>query len=207
LKSVNKIVASTPLPEGVRVNVRGSVQGMQASFKSFGFGLILSVILVYLILVAQFRSWLDPLVILLAVPTGLTGVVVTLLMTGTTLNIMSLMGVVMMVGIVVSNSILIVEFTRRLREEGTPLGRAVALACRVRLRPVLMTSLATLIGLLPMAARLGTGAEAYAPLARAIIGGLAVSMVLTVFIVPAAYFLLYRSREKVPTGPASPAIS
>jgi multidrug efflux pump subunit AcrB len=195
LAAVNKTVAATTLPEGVRVQVRGSVQGMQASFKSFGLGLLLSVLLVYLILVAQFKSWIDPLVILLAVPTGLTGVLLTLLLTGTTLNVMSLMGIVMMVGIVVSNSILIVEFTRRLREDGKPLREAVALACRVRLRPVLMTSLATLIGLLPMALKLGTGTEAYAPLARAIIGGLGVSVVLTVFIVPAAYLIIYRRRE------------
>src|ERR1035437_6467479 len=125
------------------------VQGMQAAFRSFGLGLILSVILVYLILVAQFKSWVDPMLILLAVPTGLTGVLVILFTTGTTLNVMSLMGVVMMVGIVVSNSILLVEFTHRLREEGKPLREALALACRVRLRPILMTSLATLIGLLP----------------------------------------------------------
>jgi HAE1 family hydrophobic/amphiphilic exporter-1 len=195
LKSVNKTISQTTLPENVRVTVRGSVQGMQASFKSFSLGLILSVLLVYLILVAQFKSWIDPLVILLAVPTGLTGVILTLLLTGTTLNVMSLMGIVMMVGIVVSNSILIVEFTHRLREDGKSLREAVALACRVRLRPVLMTSLATLIGLLPMAMKLGTGSEAYAPLARAIIGGLAVSVVLTVFIVPAAYLLIYRSKD------------
>src|SRR5262249_27065560 len=149
---------------------------MQTSFSSFALGLILSTVLVYLILVAQFRSFVDPLLILLAVPTGLTGVLVMLAITGTTLNIMSLMGVVMMVGIVVSNSILIVEFTNRLREEGHPLREAVSMACRVRLRPVLMTSLATLIGLIPMALKLGTGSEAYAPLARAIIGGLAVSV-------------------------------
>jgi HAE1 family hydrophobic/amphiphilic exporter-1 len=115
------------------------------------------------------------------------------------------MGVVMMVGIVVSNSILIVEFTRRLREEGRALKEAVVLACRVRLRPVLMTSLATLIGLLPMAAKLGAGTEAYAPLARAIIGGLAVSVVLTVFIVPAAYYLVYRQNPKLASVAASPA--
>ncbi|HEV2436180.1 MAG TPA: efflux RND transporter permease subunit, partial [Verrucomicrobiae bacterium] len=147
------------------------------------------------ILVAQFKSFLHPLLILLAVPTGLTGVLLMLFLTGTTLNVMSLMGVVMMVGIVVSNSILIVEFTNRLREEGRPLREAVSLACRVRLRPVLMTSLATLIGLIPMATKLGTGSEAYAPLARAIIGGLAVSVVLTVFIVPAAYYIIYRKTE------------
>jgi multidrug efflux pump subunit AcrB len=200
-------MARTSLPEGIRCTVRGSVQGMQASFKSFGLGLILSVLLVYLILVAQFKSWIDPLVILLAVPTGLTGVLVTLYITGTTLNVMSLMGVVMMVGIVVSNSILIVEFTRRLREDGKPLREAVALACRVRLRPVLMTSLATLLGLLPMAAKFGTGSEAYAPLARAIIGGLSVSVVLTVFIVPAAYLFIYRrSEDRATMKPASPAL-
>jgi multidrug efflux pump subunit AcrB len=121
----------------------------------------------------------------------LTGVLVILAVTGTTLNIMSLMGIVMMVGIVVSNSILIVEFTHRLREDGMGVREAVATACRVRLRPVLMTSLATLIGLVPMALKLGTGSEAYAPLARAILGGLGVSVVLTVFLVPAAYLLWY----------------
>ena len=192
---VQKIIGGTALPEGLRITVRGSVEAMRASFKSFGLGLILSTLLVYLILVAQFESYIDPLLILLAVPTGLTGVLLTLWATGTTLNVMSLMGVVMMVGIVVSNSILIVEFTRRLRAEGRSLRESVALACRVRLRPVLMTSLATLIGLLPMATKLGTGSEAYAPLARAIIGGLAVSVVLTVFIVPAAYFIVHRWQE------------
>jgi multidrug efflux pump subunit AcrB len=202
LAGVNHIIQRTILPKDVRVNVRGSVEGMQASFTSFGFGLILSVILVYLILVAQFQSFIDPLLILLAVPTGLAGVLLILFLTGTTLNVMSLMGVVMMVGIVVSNSILIVDFTHRLREEGHPLREAVALACRVRLRPVLMTSLATLFGLIPMALSLGTGSEAYAPLARAIIGGLAVSVVLTVYIVPAAYLLAYGKTEKIP--PASP---
>jgi multidrug efflux pump subunit AcrB len=196
--AIDTIVARTALPKDVQVTLRGMVQGMRVSFKSFGFGLILAVVLVYLILVAQFESFRDPLLILLAVPTGLTGVLLVLFFTGTTLNVMSLMGVVMMVGIVVSNSILIVEFTRRLREDGKPLREAVALACRVRLRPVLMTSLATLIGLIPMALKLGTGSEAYAPLARAIIGGLTVSVALTVFLVPAAYLLAYRRRQTEP---------
>jgi multidrug efflux pump subunit AcrB len=195
---VQKVIRQTSLPEGVRVTVRGSVQAMRTSFKSFGLGLILATLLVYLILAAQFESFLDPLLILLAVPTGLIGVLLMLYCTGTTVNVMSLMGIVMMVGIVVSNSILIVEFTRRLRSEGKPLREAVSLACRVRLRPVLMTSLATLIGLLPLAAKLGTGSEAYAPLARAIIGGLAASVVLTVFIVPAAYYAIYRPRRLSP---------
>jgi multidrug efflux pump subunit AcrB len=189
------------LPQNIRVTIRGSAEAMQTSFRSFGLGLILSTLLVYLILVAQFRSFLDPFLILLAVPTGLTGVLLILFATGTTLNVMSLMGVVMMVGIVVSNSILIVEFTRRLRAEGRPLREAVSLACRIRLRPVLMTSLATLFGLIPLATKLGTGSEAYAPLARAIIGGLAVSVVLTVFVVPCAYYIIYRRKE----APAQPS--
>jgi multidrug efflux pump subunit AcrB len=204
---VQKIIQDTKLPPNVRVAVRGSVQAMNSSFRSFGFGLLLSTLLVYLILVAQFESFIDPLLILLAVPTGLAGVLVILWATGTTLNIMSLMGVIMMVGIVVSNSILIVEFTRRLRADGRPLREAVSLACRVRLRPVLMTSLATLIGLIPMALAFGAGSEAYAPLARAIIGGLAVSVVLTVFVVPAAYLVAHRREEAGPAKippPASP---
>jgi multidrug efflux pump subunit AcrB len=191
---IDKIVAGTKLPLDTRVIVRGTVQAMRSSFSSFGYGLILATLLVYLILVAQLKSFLDPFLILLAVPTGIAGVLIILFATGTTLNVMSLMGVVMMVGIVVSNSILIVDFTNRLRAEGQPLEQAVSRACRIRLRPVLMTSLATLIGLLPMALKLGTGSEAYAPLARAIIGGLAVSVVLTVFIVPAAYYIVYRRK-------------
>jgi multidrug efflux pump subunit AcrB len=195
---LEKIVKGTKLPEGVRVNLRGSVQGMRSSFKSFGIGLILAIVLVYLVLVAQFASFLDPFIILLAIPPGLAGVLLFLLATGTTLNVMSLMGVVMMVGIVVSNSILIVEFARNLHREGKPLREAVSVASRLRLRPVLMTSLATLLGLIPMAMKLGTGAEAYAPLARAIIGGLLVSVVVTVYLVPAAY-LWFHSKEESPT--------
>jgi multidrug efflux pump subunit AcrB len=200
---VDRIVAKVQKPEGVRIAVRGSVQAMNTSFVSFGLGLILSVVLVYLILVAQFKSFIDPLLILLAVPPGVTGVLVILTASGTTLNVMSLMGVVMMAGIVVSNSILIVEFTHRLLEDGLPLREAVQTSVRVRLRPILMTSLATIFGLIPMALKLGTGSEAYAPLARAIIGGLSVSVVLTVFIVPAAFYLVYRRRlgAEPPTKP------
>jgi len=191
---IRRVLAGTTLPAGIVANMRGMVQGMQQSFTSFALGLILALVLLYLILVAQFRSFLDPLLILLAVPTGLTGVLVALFITGTTLNVQSLMGVLMMVGMVVSNSILIVEFTHRLQDDGMPVLDAVVTSCRIRLRPILMTSLATIFGLMPMALKLGTGSEAYAPLARAIIGGLTVSVALTVFIVPAAYLIVYRGR-------------
>ncbi|MBZ5688849.1 MAG: efflux RND transporter permease subunit [Acidobacteriia bacterium] len=194
-KAIDSAVKQTALPVGIRVQLRGSVQGMRASFSSFGLGLIMAVVLVYLVLVAQFASFIDPFIILLAIPPGLAGVLLFLLVTGTTLNVMSLMGVVMMVGIVVSNSILIVEFTRQLRAQGTPLKEATAVSSRLRLRPVLMTSLATLLGLIPMALKLGTGSEAYAPLARAIIGGLLVSVVVTVYLVPAAYLWFHRKEE------------
>jgi multidrug efflux pump subunit AcrB len=192
---IDGIIARTKVPDGLNVTLRGMVQGMRASFRSFTIGLILSVVLLYLILVAQFRSFVDPLLILLAVPPGLTGVMITLWLTRTTLNVMSLMGVVMLTGIAVSNSILIVEFTRELISQGMAVREAVALGCRVRLRPVLMTSLATIIGLLPMALKLGEGSESYAPLARALLGGLAVSVVLTVFLVPAAYLVVHGQKQ------------
>jgi multidrug efflux pump subunit AcrB len=194
-KRVDKVIAGASIPGDLRVAMRGSVEGMRKSFSSFGIGLILSVILVYLILMAQFASFKDPFIILLAIPPGILGVILFLLLTHTTLNVMSLMGVVMMTGIVVSNSILIVEFTRKLREEGMPIEEAVAMACRVRLRPVLMTSLATILGMVPMALALEEGSELYAPLARAVIGGLTVSVILTVFVVPAAYLIVHRKSE------------
>jgi multidrug efflux pump subunit AcrB len=192
--SIDGVIARTKKPEGLDVKLRGMVQGMRASFSRFALGLCLAVVLLYLILVAQFRSFIDPFIILLAVPPGIMGVMLILWASGTTLNVMSLMGVVMLVGIAVSNSILIVEFTRHLRSQGMNVREAVATACRVRLRPVLMTSLATIIGLLPMALKMGAGSEAYAPLARAILGGLSVSVILTVFLVPAAYVLVYGRR-------------
>jgi HAE1 family hydrophobic/amphiphilic exporter-1 len=189
---VKAAIGRTAHAANILISVRGIVGAMNTSFKSFGIGLILALVLVYLILVAQFKSFIDPFIILLAVPPGVTGVLIMLTATGTTLNIMSLMGIVMMVGVVVSNSILIVEFTHRLIADGMPLYDAVRFAVRVRLRPVLMTSLATVIGLIPMALALGAGSESYAPLARSIIGGLIASVALTVFIVPAAFFVWYK---------------
>jgi multidrug efflux pump subunit AcrB len=194
--SIQKILAEAKVPENVRVDLHGMVEGMQASFKSFGFGFMLSFLLLYLILVAQFKSFLDPVLIMLAIPMGFVGVLVILPLTHTTLNVMSLMGVLMLVGIADSNSILIVDFAHNLEEQGYSVTDAVITACRVRLRPILMTSLATIIGMIPMALKLGEGAEQYTPMARAIIGGLASSVLLTVFIVPAAYVLVYRNKRR-----------
>jgi multidrug efflux pump subunit AcrB len=194
-EEVETIVGQIQKPNGVTVKVRGSIRDMEQSFSSFGIGLILAVVLVYLILMAQFASLSDPFVILLAVPPGLSGVLIFLLLTGTTLNVMSLMGVVMMTGIVVSDSILIVEFVGTLRHEGMALKQALTEACKVRLRPILMTTMATILGLIPMALALEPGSEQYAPLARAILGGLTVSGLVTVFLVPTAYLLIHRKVE------------
>jgi multidrug efflux pump subunit AcrB len=190
-----KTIADLHLPSNIRVNLRGMVQGMEASFKSFAIGFTLSFILLLLILLAQFRSFIDPFLIMLAIPMGFIGVLIILPLTHTTLNVMSLMGVLMLIGIADSNSILIVDFAHKLEEQGLSVADSVITACRVRLRPILMTSFATIIGMLPMAMKLGTGGEQYTPMARAIIGGLTSSVLLTVFIVPAAYLLVYRRRR------------
>jgi len=204
--SIRDILAKTNIPGNVRVNLRGMVQGMEASFKSFALGFLISFVLLFLILTAQFKSFIDPFLIMLAIPMGFVGVLIILPLTHSTLNVMSLMGVLMLVGIADSNSILIVDFAHNLETQGLSPADAVITACRVRLRPILMTSLATIIGMIPMALRLGTGAEQYTPMARAIIGGLTSSVLLTIFIVPAAYLLVYgrRKQQAVEPQPTEP---
>jgi hydrophobic/amphiphilic exporter-1 (mainly G- bacteria), HAE1 family len=192
---IRRTITDAKLPSNIRVTLRGMVNGMDQSFKSFGIGFGLSFILLFLILVAQFRSWVDPFLIMLAIPMGFIGVLIILPLTHTTLNVMSLVGVLMLIGIADSNSILIVDFAHKLEEQGLSAADAVITSCRVRLRPILMTSLATIIGLAPMALKLGTGGEQYTPMARAIIGGLASSVLLTIFIVPAAYLLVYGKKK------------
>jgi len=194
--SVNDVIAGIKVPGNIRVTVRGSVVSMNESFKRFAIGLVLSILLVYLILMAQFASFTDPFIILMAIPPGLSGVLLILLLTHSTMNIMSLMGVLMMTGIVVSNSILIVDFAGHLQKEGMTVAEAVVQSCKIRLRPILMTSLATLLGMIPMALGMEAGSEQYAPLARAIIGGLGVSVVVTVFLVPAVYLIIHGREQK-----------
>jgi len=197
-KEIHRLLAQTQHDKNTVIEVRGAVVSMNEAFHDFGIGLIIAILLVYLILMAQFRSFIDPFIILMAIPPGLLGVVLILVITGSTLNIMSLMGVIMMAGIVVSNSILIVEFSNVLHREGMPLLQATVTACKVRLRPILMTSLATLLGMIPMALGLEAGSEQYAPLARAIIGGLGLSVIVTMFLVPAVYLLIHGGRKTQP---------
>ncbi|MGA8289687.1 MAG: efflux RND transporter permease subunit, partial [Acidobacteriaceae bacterium] len=205
-KQIQSIVNGIHPPKGTLLTIGGSVTDMRESFHSFATGLGLAVVLIYLVLMAQFASFSDPFVILLAVPPGVAGVVLTLLVTGSSLNIMSLMGLLMMTGMAVSNSILIVEFVGKQRQEGKPLKVALVEACRFRLRPIMMTTLATLLGIIPMSLGLEAGSEQYAPLARALLGGVLVSAVVSVYLVPTVYYLIHRHQEEEPGTEEAPAL-
>jgi multidrug efflux pump subunit AcrB len=181
------------LPPGVRATVHGEVRSMRESFHEMAFNLALAALLVYLVLAAQFASWLDPFIMIVAAPLGLIGVILLLWVSGTSLNIQSAMGVMLLIGISVSNSVLLVEFANRQREAGVRLREAVVTAARTRLRPILMTTIATILSLLPMAVHLHPGDEMNLPLARAVIGGLIASTVLTLFVVPMLY-LIFKPR-------------
>ena len=180
------------LPKDVVVSLKGEVDAMRAALKGFGGVLPLAMVLIYLVMVGLFRSYLDPFVIMCAVPLGFIGVIAMLLATDTSVNVESLIGTLMMVGIVVSNSVLLVDFGNRRMREGVPVIEAVVEAGRQRIRPILMTSLATICGLAPMAFGFGEGSEANIPLARAVIGGLLVSTVMTLFFIPVMHALARR---------------
>ncbi|HXQ22128.1 MAG TPA: efflux RND transporter permease subunit [Candidatus Acidoferrales bacterium] len=180
------------LPPGVHITIRGQSQAMRESFTSLGEALVLAVILVYLLMVANFQSWLEPFIILLAVPGALAGVLWMLVLTGTTINVESLMGAIMAVGVAVANGNLLITFANELREDDyNPLAAAIE-AARIRLRPILMTALAMILGMLPMALGLGAGADQNAPLGRAVIGGLLGATLTTLFVVPAVYSIFSR---------------
>lgn len=187
------------LPEGMRVELKGEYARMNESFQSLGFGLVLAAVLVYLLLVALFRSFLSPLIIMFTVPLGLIGVLTMLFVTRTTLNVQSEMGVIFLVGIVVSNGVLLVDFANKQRQLGASLHKAITTAAAIRLRPILMTFLATFLDLIPMAIGMGKGSEANVPLARAVVGGLLTATLLTLIVVPILYTLL--NRETTGTEP------
>ena len=182
--------AEIHLPPGFSIRLAGQVQQQRETFAGLIFASVLALVLVYMVMAAQFKSLIDPFIIMFAIPMGFPGVIWILFLTDTTLSTTSFMGVIMMLGIVVSNGVLLVDYTNVLRRRGRPLREAVVLAARTRLRPILMTSLATVFGLMPMALGLGTGGETNAPLARAVIGGLSVSTALTLFLIPTLYLIL-----------------
>ena len=184
------------LPRGTTVTVRGQVQTMNTSFRGLSYGLIFAVLLVYLLMVVNFQSWIDPLIILMALPGAICGIIWMLFVTGTTINVPSLMGAIMCIGVATANSILLITFANDQRKLGQNAHDAAWTAGVTRLRPVIMTALAMMIGMLPMSLGLGEGGEQNAPLGRAVIGGLAVATFATLFFVPIVYSSLRRRRRK-----------
>ena len=180
------------MPAGTKIVIRGQSQAMRQSFLTMGLGLILAIALVYLLMVANFQSWLEPFIIIMAVPGALAGVLWMLVLTGTTINVESLMGAIMAVGVGVANGNLLITFANEMREEGMGPVEAAIEAGHVRFRPILMTALAMVLGMLPMALALGEGSEQNAPLGRAVIGGLVAATLMTLFVVPAVYSIFSR---------------
>jgi CzcA family heavy metal efflux pump len=194
---VQRVVAehSKHLPRDVNIDVRGQVQTMQASYKGLIGGLLFAIVLVYLLIVVNFQSWLDPLIIIAALPAALAGLVWMLFLTGTPLSVPALMGAIMCMGVATANSILVISFAReRLAHHDDPVQAAVEAGFQ-RFRPVLMTALAMIIGMVPMALGLGEGGEQNAPLGRAVIGGLLLATAATLFFVPTFFSLLHRRRK------------
>lgn len=185
-------VASEVLPSGYHVTMSGSSQAFSDSFRSLMIALILGIFVAYIVLATQFNSFLHPVIILLALPFSITGALLAMRLTDTSLNIYSLIGMLLLMGIVKKNSILLVEFTNHVRKEGKSVYEALTEACPVRLRPIIMTSIATIAGALPAAMATGAGSEVIRPMAIAIVGGVAVSTFLTLFVVPCAYSLFSR---------------
>jgi multidrug efflux pump subunit AcrB len=185
--AVQQVLDASPPPDGFVVRLGGQAAAQREAFQGLGYAVLLAMALVYMVLASQFRSLVDPFVIMFSVPLGVAGVALALWATNTTLSVNSFMGIIMMVGIVVSNGVLLVDFANVLRRRGKSLHDATVEAGRTRLRPILMTTIATLVGLIPMALGLGEGSEANLPLARAVIGGLTVSTGLTLFFVPVLY--------------------
>lgn len=189
---IERKLAQVKVPAGMKIELRGEYQRMNESARRLATGMALAAVLVYLLMVPLFRSFLGPLIIMFTVPLGLMGVLAMLYVTRTTLNVQSEMGVIFLVGIVVSNGVLLVDFANRQRKLGVTVRKAITAAAAVRFRPILMTFLATFLDLVPMAIGLGKGSEANVPLARAVVGGLLSSTCLTLFVVPILYSLLIR---------------
>jgi multidrug efflux pump subunit AcrB len=197
--AVERALREVRAPEGFSANLSGQAQAQKDAFSGLSLAALMAIALVYMVLASQFKSLLDPLVIMFSVPLGVSGVLLTLWLTGTTLSVNSFMGIIMMVGIVVSNGVLLVDFANVLRErDGMELIEATVRAGRTRLRPILMTTIATIVGLIPMALGIGEGSETNLPLARAVIGGLGVSTFFTLFLVPSLYSIADRWRRPQP---------
>jgi multidrug efflux pump subunit AcrB len=197
---INRIVKeeSKTLPPGTKIIVRGQVESMNEAFNRLGLGLAFAALLVYLLMVVNYQSWLDPFIIICALPGAFTGIVWALFLTQTTFNVPSLMGAIMSIGVATANSILLVTFANELRATGVAPFEAAVTAGYTRLRPIIMTAFAMIIGMLPMALGLGEGGEQNAPLARAVIGGLSVATFATLFFVPLMFTLIHGRNDNPP---------
>jgi len=194
---VQKLIQETAkdAPKGSTVMLRGQVTTMNAAFAGLGFGLLGAIVLIYLLIVVNFQSWSDPFVIITALPAALAGIVWMLFLTHTTISVPALTGAIMCMGVATANSVLVISFARERYEElGDPIAAAIE-AGFVRIRPVLMTALAMVIGMLPMSLGLGEGGEANAPLGRAVIGGLMFSTVATLMFVPVVFSMLHKKQD------------
>jgi len=188
VQKVRLALAGLPLPSGFSVSYGGQYEEQQAAERDFTVAILMALVLVYMIMAGQFERFMDPLIVMLSVPVALVGVVPALLLTGTTLNIQSVMGLVMLIGIVVNNAIVLVDAINLLRREhNMGVREAVMEGARLRLRPILMTTATTILGLLPLALGLGAGGEIQGALARVVVGGLAASTLVTLVLIPAAY--------------------
>jgi HAE1 family hydrophobic/amphiphilic exporter-1 len=193
---VQKAISETVIPSGVMVQISGAIEDQMESFKDIAFLIVVSLILVYLIMASQFESLKMPFIIMFSIPFAFSGVAIALFITHTTLSVISAIGAVMLIGIVVKNAIVLVDFINLMRDRGNELYEAIAISGRSRLRPVIMTSATTILGMLPLAMSTGSGSELWSPMGVAVIGGLVFSTLVTLVLVPVVYAIFTRHGER-----------
>src|SRR5690606_8149753 len=207
IEDINQRLAEIPVPSGFSVDLAGELSEQQETFVSLLIGIVLSILLVFATMAVQFESWRKPLMVMVSLPFALIGVIASLLLTNTTLNMNSLLGVIVLVGIVVNNAIVLVDYTNQLTTAGMPLRVALIEAGTRRLRPILMTTLTTILALLPMASAAAEGSDIQAPLARVVVGGLTTSTLVTLLLLPCVYYLTARRSERAGASPASAGVT
>jgi HAE1 family hydrophobic/amphiphilic exporter-1 len=197
-KDALRMAEGMDVPDGIRISFGGQIREQQDAFRQMALLVLLGIILVYMVMAGQYEAYLDPFVIMFSIPFALTGVAFAYLLTGVYLSLQGLLGIIMLVGIVVNIAIVLVDYINLVRARGATLGDAITEACRRRLRPALMTTLTTFFGMLPMAVSRGQGAEMWRPLAISVMGGLLVSMLVTMLLVPVVYSIAEQKVRRVP---------
>ncbi|MCF8355200.1 MAG: efflux RND transporter permease subunit, partial [Melioribacteraceae bacterium] len=197
VSEIEKVISDTPIPSEYQVIIGGTAEDQQEAFFYLGLAFMAAILLVYMIMAAQFESFVDPLIIMFTVPLSIIGVFIFLFITNTSLSVMALVGLVMLVGIAVNNGIVLVDYINQIRNKGVELFNAVEEASKARMRPVLMTAATTILGMVPLAIEMGSGAETWSPLARAVIGGLTTTTLLTLIVIPVLYIIFERFEMKI----------